>query len=298
MIKTGFHHWLPKRIGRETNNQLIQVFNQEIGEFKMKRYKQSITVVIALISAIALGASSTSVWARYSNTQDSSFVDGKKRTRPKIVELGDARLKFEINSTAEDGGVQVFLDAEPWKSMAIFDPNGRKIFRSTTRGSIGKQGGTELFLESGEPEFSEQSLEELLELFPEGNYQFIGRGLEGEILFGTAMLTHTIADGPVLVSPLEGGSPVDPDNAIVQWEPVEDPNGVPIIAYQVLVVQLESDFPAIPKVTLDIMMPANATSLKVPPGFLLPDTDYEWEVLAIEESGNQTLSSSFFRTAP
>ena len=45
-------------------------------------------------------------------------------------------------------------------------------------------------------------------------------------------------------------------------------------------------------------MPADATSLRVPPGFLLPDTEYEWEVLAIEEGGNQTLSSAFFRTAP
>jgi hypothetical protein len=47
-----------------------------------------------------------------------------------------------------------------------------------------------------------------------------------------------------------------------------------------------------------MMMPATATSLTVPAGFLLPDTEYEWEVLAIEASGNQTLSSSFFTTAP
>ena len=71
-----------------------------------------------------------------------------------------------------------------------------------------------------------------------------------------------------------------------------------IIAYQVIVEDPESSFPAIPKIVLDVMMPATATSLIVPPGFLLPDTEYEWEVLAIEESGNQTLSSAFFRTKP
>lgn len=270
----------------------------QAGEIDMKRYRQGLTVGLALVTALALGTSALVAWAGDGTTDHSSFAKAKKQQIPKLVELGDARLKFEINSTAEDGGVQVFLDADPWKSMAIFDPNGRKIFRSTTRGSIGKQGGTELFLERGEPEFSEQSLEELLALFPEGEYQFRGRGLEGEILFGTAMLTHNLADGPELVSPLEGGDPVDPNNAVVMWEPVEDPSGGPIIAYQVLVVQLESDFPAIPKVTLDVMMPATATSLAVPPGFLFPDTEYEWEVLAIEESGNQTLSSTFFKTAP
>jgi hypothetical protein len=45
-------------------------------------------------------------------------------------------------------------------------------------------------------------------------------------------------------------------------------------------------------------MPPTATSLIVPPGFLDADTEYEWEVLAIEAGGNQTLSSSFFTTMP
>ena len=34
----------------------------------------------------------------------------------------------------------------------------------------------------------------------------------------------------------------------------------------------------------------------VPDEFLEPATAYAWEVLAIEESGNQTLSSSDFET--
>jgi hypothetical protein len=101
-----------------------------------------------------------------------------------------------------------------------------------------------------------------------------------------------------LVTPLEGEGLVDPNDAVVMWQPVEDPKGSPIIGYQVLVVQLESGFSAIPKVTLDIIMPATATSMRVPPGFLLPNTEYEWEVLAIETSGNQTLSTSFFKTTP
>ena len=217
---------------------------------------------------------------------------------PTVVELSDARLKIELNATDGDAGIQVFIDSDPWESMNIFTPDGIGIFRSRTRGAFGLQGGTELFLESGEPEFSELSLEEFLERFPAGEYRFRGTGIEGERFVGTATLTHNLADGPLLVSPLEGDDLVDPDNTAVVWEAVADPNGSPIIAYQVLVVQPESDFPAIPKIVLDVMMPATATSMNVPPGFLLRDTEYEWEVLAIEQSGNQTLSSSFFRTAP
>ena len=215
-----------------------------------------------------------------------------------IVPIADARLKIEANSTDSDAGIQVFIDADPWKSMAIFDSRGKKIFQSVTRGRFGKQGGTELFLESAEPEFSELPFEVFLKRFPEGKYRFRGIGLEGEIFVGSATLTHNVPDGPELLSPLEGGPLQDPDNTVLMWESVPPPNGSPIIAYQVLVVQTDTPFPALPKITLDVMMPATATSMRVPAGFLVPDTEYEWEVLAIEESGNQTLSSSFFTTKP
>lgn len=206
-------------------------------------------------------------------------------------------MKFEINSTDGDGGIQVFLDADPWKSMSIFDPDGDQVYTTSTSGSVGELGGTELFLESGEPPFDELPLDELLELLPEGEYKFRGRGIEGERFVGSAQLTHNLPAGPKLVSPLDGGPAQDPDNTTVIWETVGPANGSPIIGYQVLVVQPDTGLTALPKVTLDVMMPPTATSLAVPPGFLQPDTEYEWEVLAIEEGGNQTLSSSFFTTS-
>jgi hypothetical protein len=213
-----------------------------------------------------------------------------------VVALKDARLKFEINATDLDGGVQVFIDADPWKEMSIYGPDGRRIFTSTTKGRIAKLGGTELFLETGEPPFSELPLDQLLRRFPEGEYRFRGRSLEGERMEGTAVLSHDIAAGPRLVSPIEGSGPQDPDATTVVWEPVAPPNGSPIIGYQVLVVQPDTGMTALPKITLDVMMPPTATSMAVPPGFLQPGTEYEWEVLAIEEGGNQTLSSAFFTT--
>ena len=214
------------------------------------------------------------------------------------VEIKDARLKFEKNDTDGDAGVQVFLDADPWRWMEIYDTNGRKLMRCTMSGSFGLQGGTELFMESGEPSFDEVSFEEILARFPEGEYPFHGRGIEGEHFFGVATLTHDIPDGPVLVGPHEGGPLVDPDNAVVQWESVDPPNGSPIVGYQVLIVLPDTGIPGLPKIVLDVMMPPTATSMEVPDGFLRRDARYEWEVLSVETSGNQTLSSSFFVTAP
>ena len=225
-------------------------------------------------------------------------VRGETQRQSSVVQLKDARLKFEINATDRDGGVQVFIDAEQWKTMSVFDPKGRRIFTSATEGRMGKQGGTELFLESAEPPFSELPVEKLLRRFPEGKYVFRGTGLHGEIYVGSTRLTHDLPDGPKLVSPLEENGPQDPDDTVVVWEPVDAPNGSPIIGYQVLVVQAQTGLEALPKIVLDVMMPPSATSMMIPPGFLQPDTEYEWEVLAIERGGNQTLSSSTFTTLP
>lgn len=214
-----------------------------------------------------------------------------------VVRIADARLKFEINATDHDGGVQVFLDAEQWKRMSIFDPSGRRILTTTTRGIMALQGGTELFMESAEPTFDDLPLAQLLKRWPAGRYEFKGVGLDGEAMLGTARLTHHLPAGPKLVSPLEGDKRQDPARTVLRWKRVPPANGSPIIGYQVLVVRPDTGLRALPNITLDLMMPPTARRLRVPAGFLERGFEYEWEVLAIEKSGNQTLSSSTFVTS-
>jgi hypothetical protein len=227
-----------------------------------------------------------------------TFAGNQPETSGPIVPMKEARIKIEKNATDSDAGIQVFIDADQWKIMRIFDPNGTLVFETKTVGRFGKQGGTELFLESAEPDFTELPFDEFLQRFPEGTYKFRGVGFEGQRYVGEGRLTHNVPDGPELISPIEGDGLQDPKKTILQWRPVDNPNGSPIIGYEVLVVQPSTNFPAIPKVFLDIIMPATATKLRVPDGYLLPDTEYEWEILAIEAGGNQTLSSSTFKTMP
>jgi hypothetical protein len=87
---------------------------------------------------------------------------------------------------------------------------------------------------------------------------------------------------------------------VARWQPVTrtitgDP--VRIIAYQ-LILEKDAEPPPhmIGKLGLSIYVPRTVTSIGVPDGFLQPRTKYQWEVLAIERSGNQTLSSASFRT--
>ena len=167
---------------------------------------------------------------------DAAIV-GQAATGPRagqVVKIADARLKFEINDTDHDGGVQVFLDAEQWKRMSIFDPKGRRIFTTFTDGIMGMQGGTELFMESAEPTFEELPLDQLLARWPAGRYEFRGVGLDGETLTGAARLTHDLPAGPVLVAPIEGDQRQDPNATVLRWKRVPPANGSPIIGYQVL----------------------------------------------------------------
>ena len=120
----------------------------------------------------------------------------QSRAVPRVVTLEDARLKFEINSTDHDGGVQVFIDAEEWKTMSIFDPEGNRIFSTQTSGRLARFGGSELFLESGEPPFSELPLRKLLKQWPAGVYRFRGTGADGQVFRGSARLTHRLPGRP------------------------------------------------------------------------------------------------------
>ena len=158
-------------------------------------------------------------------------------------------------------------------------------------GGVGLQGLTELFFESAEPSFDEQPLEELLALFPAGRYRFEGTSTEGESLTRKARLTHALPSGPVLVRPVEGDEEVDPDDTVVEWAPVADPPGSRIVAYQVIVVQEEPTFRE-----FDVTVGSEVTLIKVPAAFMESGGVYKYEVIAIEKSGNQTLSEREFET--
>jgi hypothetical protein len=205
--------------------------------------------------------------------------------RDKVTEipLEAARIYIEFNSTDNDLGFHVFLDGEDWRELKIVKPDGRTIFEVQGRGAYADLGMTELFFEGAEPSLDEVPLAELLALFPEGVYQFLGKTVEGDNLVGAATLTHAIPDGPSILSP-EEDEVVNPGNAVIRWKSVTSPPGIQVVGYEVIVGS--SSF----------RLPAAQTSLKVPPEILERGTEYEFEVLAIEAGGNQTITASSFVT--
>jgi hypothetical protein len=208
-----------------------------------------------------------------------------------------ARIIIEVNATAGDAGIQIFVDAEGWKRLEVFDPNGQKIFDVTGSGSVGMQGVTELFFESAEPSFDEQSLDELFARFPQGNYDFKGTTVDGQTLNGKATLKHNIPAGPEIVSPGEGEVLNANEPVVIDWQPVTSPFPgtvlpVNIVAYQVIVERVKPQ----PLRVFSVNLQATTTQVTVSPEFLQSNADYNVEVLAIDASGNQTISESSFKT--
>ncbi len=219
-----------------------------------------------------------------------ALVAGMAAPKALAARLDEAEIFFEINDTDGDGGIQVFLDGEGWDEMQMIGPNGDVMFHLLAESSVGMQGITEFSFESAEPSFDEQTLEELLELFPEGKYRLRGRTTEGRTLRGTARLTHALPDAPVQLFPIDGEE-VDPNDAVFFWQLVADPPGSRIDRYQVIVECEEPVFRV-----LDVLVGPTVDSLTVPPELLLEEgaDECKWEVLAIERSGNQTISETEF----
>jgi fibronectin type III domain protein len=236
----------------------------------MKRHLRKLSIVPAAMIALGLCAAAPA-----------------QAAKPQQLPFEAAKIIIELNSTDQDVGIQVFLDGEAWKSVAIIDPNGRRLADVTAKGTLKKLGLTELFFESEEPSLADLPLDEFLALFPEGEYTFLGKSVEGDNLFATATFTHQIPDGPTIVSP--GAAPVDPAHTVIDWNPVTTPAGIQIAGYEVIIEQDAFH-------VLDVKVPAAVTSLTIPPEFLAPGTEYKFEVLAIEVGGNQTITEGTFTT--
>ncbi len=219
-----------------------------------------------------------------------------------------------IETTDNDIELQVFVDGFLWRSLQVFTPDDRRIFNLKAKRDLQRQGGlSELFFASEPTHYIEEepsfdgTIEDFLARFPEGAYTFEGRTVDGVQLEGEAILTHVLPALPEIVSPVSTGDEppiIDPDNLVIEWEPVTTrffgDGPVEIFEYQVILDQVdpEREAPWIDGKTRRalINLPPSVTSFKVPPEFLLPNTYYEFEILAIEVSGNATISTGDFVT--
>ena len=228
-----------------------------------------------------------------------------------------AEVFFELNNTDGDLGIHALIDGDPWKRLYIEDPRDRKMLNIYVRGRLRRQGLTELFFESAEPPFDDLAPAKFFRRFPEGSYDVEGVTLDHEERESEVEITHRM---PAPAAPTVNGIPMaeqcddeDPDfdaptvamPVEIAWPPVASthpdlghPQGSPDITiynYQV-VVEAEIDGPDGEEfVTIfSTILPPDVTSMTIPDEFLSQTDGFKYEVLAREDSWNQTAVESCF----
>jgi hypothetical protein len=233
------------------------------------------------------------------------------------IPFDEAEIFFELNDTDGDLGIHALIDGEPWMRLKIEDPTERKILDVKVQGRLQRQGLTELFFESAEPPFDELSPEEFFARFPEGTYEVEGTTLDEQELESETELTHAMPAPPDNIT--VSGTPVVPDEVdcdegpvpsagapiTIAWDPVTRSHpgaGFPrpivdvvIHNYEVVLeVELEVDGGEEFVSVFSLILPPEETYLTIPAEFIALGDEFKFEILAREESFNQTAVESCF----
>jgi hypothetical protein len=223
------------------------------------------------------------------------------------VPLAEARLFIEYNATDGDLGVHGQVGTEGFTLLCLIAPNGTPLLAVAPQGPLHDLGLDTFFIESREPPLAEFGFPDLQAAFPAGEYTVSGTLVDGQIVTGTATFTLAVPAPPTILAPElaedeEGAreAVVSADDLVIEWADVTetvDGGEVTITGYEVIVTKLEHDDPhGLSRPVYDVHVPADRNALPVPATFLEPDTVYEVEVLALEQSGNQTITVGFFAT--
>jgi hypothetical protein len=217
------------------------------------------------------------------------------------AELEEAQLYLELNDTDGDLGIHALVDGGPYTRLEIEDPRGRTILQITAQGRLARQGLTELFFESAEPDFDELPPQQFFQRFPEGIYEIDAE--QGKQEFeAEAELSHVLAAPPsgITVNGLPAAEdcdapalPVVNDPVTIDWAPVTTshptlgtPGPVEIVRYQLFVEQDDLKF--------GVDLPPEVTEFVVPAGIVAHGGTFKFEIIARAGNLNNTAIESCF----
>ena len=270
----------------------------------MNRTYRSLSIAHAALATVALALASPAAWADDDDDDDEE------------IPYDEAELFFELNNTDGDLGIHALIDAEGWKRLTIEDPYEREMLIVRAKGRLRLQGLTEIFFESAEPVFDDLPPAVFFARFPEGEYDIKGKTLDGSELESEVELTHTMpappaptVNGAVMAVQCDeedddyDASEVSPPITIAWPEvmtshpdsetggaAVQPPISVEINNYEVVVEILNEDVDS----TFIIQLPPDSLAVTLPMEFVALGDNFKYEVLAREESFNQTAVESCF----
>ncbi len=198
-------------------------------------------------------------------------------------DLEEAKIYLEQNVTDADAEIVILAVGgdEGLKTLEVIGPNGRH-FATLWAGHKRSLGFREVLLETPEP-----SLASVIKAYPQGVYRFIAKTFSGEELTGEAELEHAMPAAATILVPANDAEDVATDHLVVSWEPVAG-----VASY---LLEIEQDDLG---QSLNLTLPADATSFAVPDGWLQPGVEYELGLATVSESGNVSFQEIAFTTAP
>ena len=271
----------------------------------------AIAMAIAVVGVTLAGGTNDEASAARNPGETAATQAANRCSFPTIgrrTKIATAKLIVEYNATDDDIGVHGAFDDQGWKRLCVFDPSGRPVLHVGPLGQLLDLTMAGIFFESREPPASEFSFADFRAAFSEGQYKVRGESFDGTILVGSANFTHDVPVAPVITAPELAedpkgthANPVPLNGLTIDWDKVTrtvDGGPVTIAGYEVIVTKEDHDDPhGFSRPMYDVHVPPNVDRLPVPRAFLQPNTVYELEVLALEVSGNQTISVGFFKTA-
>lgn len=231
--------------------------------------------------------------------------------------LAEAQLFFELNDTDGDLGIHASIDGEAWTDLVILGPHGGRddisvrrddngqLLTIVSRGTLRRQGLTQLSFESAEPSFDELLPETFFARFPEGRYEVVANALEGGQLTGSARLSHVMAappenirlNGVPAAESCEEPLPTVVGPVMVDWDAVRQSHpdigkrgAIKVDRYQ-LFVEHEA-------VTMSVDLEPGVTEFEVPLAITRFGGVFKLEIIVRTDTGNNTAIESCFLVHP
>jgi hypothetical protein len=216
-----------------------------------------------------------------------------------------ADVFFELNDTDGDLGIHAMIDGSAWRTLSIETPRGGRDLWIALSGAMRRQGLTELFFESAEPDFDELSPARFFNRFPEGEYTVHATTVDGEAFEHADAVTHLMpappqgieVNGRLLPEDCDQELPSTSEPFRIGWLPVEMSHPrigrrnepIEVARYQ-LVLEREDE-----GLVFTIDLPPEITEVEIPAGFAESGEEFKVEVVVKEASGgNQTGAESCF----
>lgn len=180
-------------------------------------------------------------------------------------------VRLEQNVTDKDVEVvfEVTSEKAGMRTLKIVAPDGRTIVDH--RSADSRLGFRHFTLES--PELKNDG--RLQKDFPEGEYTFTAVTVTGDMLRGSATLSHKLPKAPAFVHPRPDAKGLPVEGLKIKWDVAKDLAGV------VVVVEHEKSGRKI-----SMTLPGSATEFTVPSGFLRHLTEYKLAIGSMSREGN------------